>query len=68
MGHRTIPAPSNAEFGGALMALRGAAQHHGVNANEAATHEFILQVAEFQAQQAAEIRWLHNLMQAGVQA
>jgi hypothetical protein len=68
MGHRTIPAPSNDEFQIALTGLRNAARSHRVDVNQLEVHEFILQAAEFQAQQAAEIRWLHNIIQNRIQS
>lgn len=64
MGHRTIPAPSNDEYQIALTGTRNAARLHNIDVNQENVHWFILQISEFQAQQAAEIRWLHNLMQA----
>lgn len=62
MAVRTIPEPTNEDFHVALTGLRNQAQSCEVDLTQWNTREFTIRAAELIAQQAAEIRWLRNII------
>ena len=62
MSDRTIPEASQDEFSSALRGLHTQAKAHGVDTSSHDVNAFLAHVAEVEAQSAAEIRWLRNLL------
>lgn len=62
MAIRTIPEPTNTDFAVALTGVKNLADTSGLAIDHSGLQPFLVAQAELVAQQAAEIRWLRNII------